>query len=251
MSKCYTLFNENCTRGDIRIEYIWIMKKVFALVIASVSFVALSSFSPSGTYEIAIMKYRGGGDWYANPTALPNLISFCNSELGTSINPEFQTVEAGSPDIFNYPFIHLTGHGNVEWNQDEKDNIKNWLESGGFLHIDDNYGMDKFIRPQLEHLFPDAPLVEIAADHPIFHSPFDLVNGLPKVHEHDGGSPQAYGIFLEGRLAVFYSFESDLGDGWEDQAVHNDPVEVRTAALQMGANLISYAFNGAIYVQDN
>lgn len=222
----------------------------FFVAVGLFSALLLYSFKPS-QYEIAVLKYRGGGDWYANPTALTNLIEFCSNELSIDLNKSYQTVEAGSPDIFNYPFVHMTGHGNVEWNNDERENLRNWLNAGGFLHIDDNYGMDKYVRIQLQQLFPNNELREIAADHPIFHHPFDLPEGLPKVHEHDGGSPRAYGIFIEGRLAVFYSFESDLGDGWEDPEVHNDPAPLRQKALKLGANLISYAFNGAVYVQNH
>ncbi|GGH72663.1 MAG: DUF4159 domain-containing protein [Bacteroidetes bacterium] len=225
-------------------------KKHFVAAIGIFSALFLCSFKPS-QYEIAVLKYRGGGDWYANPTALTNLIEFCSNELSIDLNKSYQTVEAGSQDLFNYPFVHMTGHGNVEWNNQERENLRNWLNAGGFLHIDDNYGMDKYVRIQLQQLFPNNELREIAADHPIFHQPFDLPEGLPKVHEHDGGSPQAFGIFIEGRLAVFYSFESDLGDGWEDPEVHNDPAPLRQKALKMGANLISYAFNGAVYVQNH
>lgn len=208
------------------------------------------SFAPA-TYEVAVLKYRGGGDWYGNPSSLTNLIAFCNSELNMDIRPDYNTVEAASPELLNYPFVHMTGHGNVEFNQAERENIRTWLEAGGLLHIDDNYGMDEFVRLQLKQLFPNNELVEIGANHPIFKSPFNLPDGLPKIHEHDGGSPQAFGIFLDGRLAVFYTFEADLGDGWEDPEVHNDPEEIRLKALKMGANLISYAFNGAIYVETN
>lgn len=217
------------------------LKKIPLLV----AVVLLTSFAPS-SYQIAVMKYRGGGDWYGNPSSLTNLITFCNEELNMDIDPRYETVEAGSPELLNYPFIHMTGHGNVEWNAAERENIKKWLKAGGFLHIDDNYGMDPYIRPQLESLFEEAELIEIAANHPIFSEPYELPDGLPKIHEHDGNSPQAFGIFLEGRLAVFYTFEADLGDGWEDPEVHNDPAEVRLKALQMGANLLSYAFNGSV-----
>ncbi len=210
-----------------------------------------ASFRPPSHYEVALMKYQGGGDWYSNSSALYNLIDFCNRELGTDIDPNYEVVEAGSPELLNYPFVHMTGHGNVEWNGAERDNIRLWLRAGGFLHIDDNYGMDPYIRPQLNELFPESDLIEIAADHPIFKGPYLLEEGLPKIHEHDGGSPQAFGIFLGGRLVVLYTFESDLGDGWEDPEVHNDPPSIRTKALQMGANIIHYAFNGSVDVQNN
>lgn len=219
-----------------------------AILLITTAFLFISNASP--TYELAVMKYRGGGDWYGNPSSLTNLISFCNENLNMDLSPEYQVVEAGSPDLLNYPFVHLTGHGNIEWNEAELNNIRTWLKAGGFLHVDDNYGMDPYIRPQLESLFPEFELTEISATHPIFKAPYLLEEGLPKIHEHDGGSPKAYGIFIDGRLAVFYTFEADLGDGWEDPEIHNDPESVRLKALQMGANLISYAFNGSVYVQD-
>ncbi len=192
--------------------------------------------------EIALLKYQGGGDWYANPTALKNLISFCNQNINTAIKPKPATVSPGSIDIFQYPFIHMTGHGNVYFSSEEADNMRNYLLSGGFLHIDDNYGMNKFIRAELKKVFPDKELQELSASHPIFNSPFNFPNGLPKIHEHDGLVPQAFGIFDKDRLILLFTFESDLGDGWEDPAVHNDPPEVRLKALQMGANIVKYTF---------
>lgn len=198
--------------------------------------------SDGKTLNIALLKYNGGGDWYANPTSLPNLITFCNKNLNTNINPEPATVEVGSPEIFNYPFLHMTGHGNVVFNGAETENLRNYLMAGGFLHVDDNYGMDKFIRPQLEKLFPSGKLVELPFNHPIFKQKFKFANGLPKIHEHDNKPPQAFGLFYEGRLVVLYTYECDLGDGWEDPQVHKDPEEVRLKALQMGANILSYVF---------
>lgn len=219
--------------------------KLLRTITPLVVILLLTSFRPS-TYEVAVLKYRGGGDWYGNPSSLTNLVHFCNEELDMDIDPQYEVVEASSSELLNYPFVHMTGHGNVEWNSAELENIRTWLLAGGFLHIDDNYGMDPYIRPQLEQLFPEYQLIEIAANHEIFNHPFELPDGLPKIHEHDGQSPQAFGIFIEGRLAVFYTFEADLGDGWEDPEVHNDPVDVRTNALRMGANLINYAFNGSV-----
>lgn len=192
--------------------------------------------------EIAILKYQGGGDWYSNPTALPNLINFCNSNIDTRLNPKPETVEVGSNAIFQYPFIHMTGHGNVVFSPEEMENLRNYLSSGGFLHIDDNYGMKQYIENQLETLFPNNGLEEIGADHPIFSQEYTFPQGLPKIHEHDGKRPQAFGIFQNNRLVLLFTVESDLGDGWEDPAVHNDPEEIRTKALQMGANIISYVF---------
>ncbi len=203
----------------------------------------LLSFSPAEKpLKIALLKYNGGGDWYANPTSLPNLIKFCNQNLNTNIDPEPETVEVGSAEIFNYPFLHMTGHGNVVFNTQEADNLRNYLMGGGFLHVDDNFGMDKFVRPQLEKLLPDSKLIELPFSHPVFHQKFKFPNGLPKIHEHEKSAPQAFGLFYEGRLVMLYSFECDLGDGWEDADVHKDPEETRTKALRMGANIISYIF---------
>jgi len=193
--------------------------------------------------EIALLKYSGGGDWYANPTSLPNLIRYSNQNANTQINPKPATVEPSSPDIFSYPFLHMTGHGNVVFSDADIANLRNYLTSGGFLHIDDNYGMDEYIRKQIKKIFPNNNLVEIPASHPIFQKPFSFPDGIPKIHEHDGKRPQAFGIFYENRLILLYSFESDLGDGWEDEEVHNDPLEVRLKALKMGANILNYIFN--------
>jgi len=192
--------------------------------------------------EIAILKYNGGGDWYANPTALPNLIRFCNENIDTNINTKPKTVEVGSINIFQYPFVHMTGHGNVFFSQEEADNLRTYLLSGGFLHIDDNYGMEPYLRKELLKVFPNEELIELGTDHPIFTQNFKFPEGLPKIHEHDGKRPQALGIFDKNRLILLFTFESDLGDGWEDPEVHNDPEEVRKKALQMGANIVQYAF---------
>ena len=194
-----------------------------------------------GTFQIALLKYNGGGDWYANPTSLKNLILFCNENIGTNIENEPAVIEANNLNIFNYPFVHVTGHGNIIFNQNEIENIRNYLLSGGFIHIDDNYGMDKYIRKEIDKIFPNNDLLELKNNHPIFNSKYKF-NGLPKIHEHDGKDAQAFGITVEGRLVLIYTYESDLGDGWEDQEVHNDSDEVRTKALKMGANIIKYAF---------
>lgn len=192
--------------------------------------------------EIAVLKYNGGGDWYANPTSLPNLIQFCNQNINTKINENPQTVETSSIEIFQYPFVHMTGHGNVFFTPEDVTNLRNYLFSGGFLHIDDNYGMDKFLRPELQKLFPEKELVELPASHPVFTYHFKFPNGLPKIHEHDNQPPQAFGIFHEDRLVLIYTYETDLGNGWESQEIHNNPEEVRQKALQMGANIVKYAF---------
>lgn len=192
--------------------------------------------------QIALLKYQGGGDWYANPTALPNLIAFCNKEIGSTIDTKPATVEPGSSDIFQYPFIHMTGHGNVFFNLQQAKNLQQYLLSGGFLHVDDNYGMFDYFKKELPKIFPDKELVELPSSHPIFHGPFDFPAGLPKIHEHDGKRPQAFGVFDNNRLMLLFTFEADLGDGWENEEVHNDPEEVRLKALKMGANIISYVF---------
>jgi hypothetical protein len=195
-----------------------------------------------GTYKLAVLKYNGGGDYYANPSSLPNLIEFCNQNLKTSISKDVPYVSVGSTDIFQYPFVHMTGHGNVVFSNAEVENLRTYLEAGGFLHIDDNYGMDEFIRVEIKKLFPNQELVEIPSNHPIFNQKYKF-NALPKIHEHDGKRAQAFGIFLEGKLVLVYTYETDLGDGWENQAVHNDPPEKRKEALQMGANILMYVFS--------
>ncbi len=209
-------------------------------------FLLLSSFgfTQTSSFQIALLKYNGGGDWYANlETSLPNLITYCNKNLKTNINTEQAIVDIGSKEVFNYPFLHLTGHGNIILNGDEAENLRNYLISGGFLHISDNYGMDKFLRPQMKKVFPELEFVELPYNHPIYHQKYDFNNGLPKIHEHDEKPPQGFGLIYEGRLVCFYDFECDLGDGWEDQEVHNDSDENRTKALKMGVNIIQYAFS--------
>jgi hypothetical protein len=196
------------------------------------------------SFQIALLKYNGGGDWYANPTALPNLVKFANRNAGTNISEDIATVDVGSPDINNYPFVHMTGHGNVVFSEQEIHNLRSYLIAGGFLHIDDNYGMDKYIRPQLKRLFPELELVELPFDHPVYRQKYQFERGLPKIHEHDNKAPQGFGLIYEGRLIVFYSYECDLGDGWEDQVIHNDSEATRTKALQMGTNLLLYVFTG-------
>lgn len=197
----------------------------------------------SFSQEIALLKYNGGGDWYANPTSLPNLIKFSNQTINTKIKTKPATAEPGSPDIFGYPFVHMTGHGNVVFSDAEIVNLKNYLLSGGFLHIDDNYGMDEYIRREIKRIFPNNQLVEIPANHAIFQKPNVFSGGLPKIHEHDNKRPQAFGIFEGNRLVLLYTYETDLGDGWEDAEVHNNPKEVREKALKMGANILNYIFN--------
>lgn len=192
---------------------------------------------------IATLKYRGGGDWYSNPSALPNLISFANEHTGSSISRQAGTVEVGSQQLFNYPFVYMTGHGNVVFSAQEAENLRLYLEAGGFIHVDDNYGLDPYFRREIRKVFPDRELIELPFSHPIYHQTFSFPDGPPKIHEHDGKPPRGFGIFLEGRLVLYYTYETDLGNGWEDQAVHGNPEEVRIKALQMGANILQYVFN--------
>jgi hypothetical protein len=203
----------------------------------------MCSFAPAPPdLKIARLKYNGGGDWYANKTSLPNLIEFCNKNLGMQLHPDEEVVEPGSADIFNYPFVHLTGHGNIIFSDQEAKNLRNYLLAGGFLHADDNYGMDKFFRREMKKVFPELDFVELPYSHPIYHQKYNFANGLPKVHEHDNKPPQGFGLIFEGRLVCFYTFECDLGNGWEDQEIYNDPESTRQKALQCGANMLQYAF---------
>jgi hypothetical protein len=219
------------------------VQKLLAFTLFSVF--TFCSFSPTATYKIALLKYNGGGDWYANlETSLPNLIKFCNLNLNTSIDEEQAIVDAGSMEIYNYPFIHMTGHGNVIFNSQETENLRKYLIAGGFLHISDNYGMDKFIRPQIKKIFPELVFVELPYSHPIYHQKFDFANGLPKIHEHDDKRPQGLGLIYNGRLVCFYDFECDLGDGWESPEVHKDSPEKHQQALKFGANMLQYVLMG-------
>ncbi len=227
------------------------MKTHKLLIIALLSSMVWVGFSPhfpevkkdKPSLQLGLLKYKGGGDWYANPTSLPNLARFCNRELGTQLAEDQAEVYVGDADLFNYPFIHMTGHGNVVFSESEALNLRTYLIAGGFLHIDDNYGMDPYVRPAMKKVFPELEFVEVPFDHPIYHQHFDFPNGLPKIHKHDGKPPQGFGLFWKGRLVCFYSYECDLGDGWESPEVHKDPPEKRLAALQMGANLIQYVFS--------
>lgn len=205
--------------------------------------IALAASTFAQPVRIALLKYNGGGDWYANPTSLPNLIEFCNQNLGTSINPQPATVDVGSQDIFNYPFVHLTGHGNIVFSNSDAANLRKYLEAGGFLHIDNNYGIEQYVRREMKKVFPDQDFTELPFSHDIFHTAYQFENGLPKIHEHDNLPPQAFGLFANGRLVCLFTHECDLGDGWEDISVHSDPQEKRLEALKMGANIISYVFS--------
>ena len=213
-------------------------KKLLFFVLLFWSIAGFSQYS----VQLAVLKYAGGGDWYANPTALSNLIRFCNDNLNTNIDPEPATVDVGSPEIFNYPLVHMTGHGNVVFSNQDIKNLRDYLTGGGFLHISDNYGLDKFIRREIKRIFPEADFIELPFDHPIYHQEYDFNQGLPKIHEHDDNAPEGYGLFYEGRMICFYDYECDLGDGWEDPEVHKDSEATRLKALQMGANIVQFVF---------
>lgn len=200
----------------------------------------LSANTPS--LKLGLLKYSGGGDWYSNPTALVNLAAFCNKYLGTNLHLEYGVVDVGSSELFTYPFVHMTGHGNVVLSNADAENLRKYLIAGGFLHIDDNFGMDPYVRLAMKKVFPELNFVELPFNHPIYNQRFKFETGTPKIHEHEGKPAQGFGLIYEGRLVCFYSYESDLGDGWEDQEVHKDPEEVRIKALKMGANLVQYAF---------
>lgn len=202
--------------------------------------VSLSSWGQE--LRIAKLKYEGGGDWYANKTALPNLIDFCNKNLRTNMRKEEDIVEVGSPELFSYPYVYMTGHGNVRFSDRQAENLRAYLIGGGFLHIDDNYGLDPFVRLEMKKVFPELDFVELPFEHPIYHLKYDFKSGLPKIHEHDGKPAQGFGLIYEGRLVCFYSYECDLGNGWEDRSIYNNPEELRQQALRMGANIITYAF---------
>lgn len=211
------------------------MKKILYIIVLGLGLTTTAQ-------EIALVKYAGGGDWYANPTALPNLIAYCNTNINTKIAPKPVTIELSSSALFLYPFIHITGHGNILFNDTEVNNLRKYLLGGGFLHIDDNYGLDQYIRREMKRVFPELDFIEISKDHIIFQEPYSFPNGIPKIHEHDNKPPQAFGLFKDGKLICLYTYETDLGDGWEDAEVHNNPAEVREKALRMGANIINYVF---------
>ncbi len=216
-------------------------KKV-VLVIVGLSFLGLNLNAQVPTLRVAKLKYGGGGDWYANKTSVPNLIEFCNKNLKTNIFRDEDIVEVGSPEIFQYPYVYMTGHGNVVFTDTEVENMRKYLISGGFLHADDNYGLRKFLIREMKKVFPESDFMEVPFSHQIYHQKYDFDNGLPKIHEHDNKPPQGFGLFHEGKLVCFFSYESDLGNGWEDQSVYGDPQSVRLKALQMGANIVSFAF---------
>jgi len=223
--------------------YICAMRNLFLFFLLATALI--SAVVPTPSYKVAVLKYKGGGDYYANPTSVPNLVKFVNQQLKMNIDTDVPFIDAGSPEIIHYPWIHMTGHGNVVFTNDEVYNLRNYLIGGGFLHISDNYGMDKFIRKEMKKVFPELDWVELPFSHPIYHQNFDFPNGLPKVHEHENKAPQGLGLIWEGRLVCFYDFECDLGDGWEDFEVHKDSEETRQRALKMGSNILQYVLMGA------
>ncbi len=221
------------------------VKYIVALLIIIINLPRELSGQEIGKYHFKIgkLKYEGGGDWYANPSALPNLIAYINDHTTARISPLEEAVEAGGSEIYQYPYVYLTGHGNVSLSNSEATNLRNYLISGGFLHIDDNYGLDKYIRREMKKVFPELEFVEVSHSHEIYKQHFEFSKGLPKIHEHDNKPPQGFGLIYEGRLVCFYTYESDLGDGWEDEDVHNDPREIREQALQMGTNIVLWAIS--------
>ncbi len=218
--------------------------KIRNIAIVGILMLGLVSWTSPAKHSIklALLKYNGGGDWYANPTALINLSAFCNKFLNMNIDPDYATVDVGSLELYDYPFLHMTGHGNVVFSDAEAENLRTYLIAGGFLHIDDNYGMDPFVRAGMKSVFPELEFVELPFEHEIYHQKYDFTNGVPKIHKHDDNPSQGFGLVWEGRLVTYYSYESDLGDGWEDYSVHKDPEELRIKALRMGANVVQYVF---------
>ncbi|OOQ57690.1 DUF4159 domain-containing protein [Mucilaginibacter pedocola] len=218
------------------------MRKPFFAVAFIVAAIAVCSFTEP-SYKMGRLKYNGGGDWYGDRTALTNLIKFCNENLKTNFQPEEETVEVGSAELYNYPFVFMTGHGNVIFSEQEAKNLRKYLTGGGFLHIDDNYGLDPFIRPQMKKVFPELEFVELPTNYAIYHQKYSFPQGLPKIHEHDGKRPQGFGLIYKGRLVCFYTYQCDLGNGWEDYGTYaGDTQETRQKALRMGANMIQYIF---------
>jgi len=217
------------------------MRKATLHILLFLFVVTVRAAEPPAVFTIARLHYGGGGDWYSDPSSLPNLLKFLHDATGMEVTSDEVVVEPAVPELFDYPYLYLTGHGNVSFTPLELERLRLYLDGGGFLHIDDNYGLDPYIRREISRLYPDEELVGLPFDHPIYHCFFDFPQGPPKVHEHDGEPPQGYGIFRDGRLVIFYTYECDLGDGWEDPEVHKDPPEIREAALEMGVNIIIFA----------
>lgn len=207
-------------------------------------FPLILAFTVAPSYKIARLKYSGGGDWYGNRTALTNLISFSNSQLGTNIDPVEAIADVGSSTLFQYPFVYMTGHGNVQFSDSEAKNLRKYLLAGGFLHIDDNYGLDQYIRRQMKKVFPDLDFIELPSSHPIYHQKFKFPAGLPKIHEHDGKRPQGLALIYKARVVCYYTYETDLGNGWEEPGTYpGDSEATRLKALKMGANILEFAFS--------
>lgn len=225
----------------------WLMRTIDSLrrsatlLAAGVLFGTTPVAAQGGSLTVGRLHYDGGGDWYANPSSLPNLLREIRQRTTLRTASEEKVVTLSGDDVWNVPYLYMTGHGNVRFSDADLQVLRRFLQQGGFLHADDNYGMDASIRRELARLFPDRPLVEVPVDHPIYHLVYDFPGGLPKVHEHDKKPAQGFGIFLDGRLVVYYTYETDLGDGWEDPEVHRDPPDKREAALRMGVNLFAYA----------
>ena len=216
------------------------MKRWFVVLIMLAG-ISQASFAPP-SYRLARLKYSGGGDWYGSRTALSNLAAYCNQQADMNFYPDEAIVEPGSSELFNYPFLFATGHGNIVFSEQEAENLRNYLIGGGFLHLCDNYGFDTYVRREMKKVFPELEFTELPPSHEVFHQQFDFPNGLPKVHEHDGKRPQAFGLIYQGRLVCFYDYETDLGNGWEDAGTYpDDSPAAREKALQMGLNLVQYA----------
>lgn len=217
----------------------WVIRTIL-LILA----VSSQSVLEAQNLVLARLKYNGGGDWYSSKTALPNLAKFCNENISTTLSLKEEIVEVGSDDLYRYPFVFMTGHGNVIFSNEEVTNLRRYLLSGGFLHICDNYGMNDYVRREMKKVFPEKEFQLVPFNHPVYNTAYNFPKGLPKVHKHDNKPPQGYGLFHEGRLLCFFDYECDLGNGWEDEEVYNDPQEVRIKALKMGSNLIKYSFIG-------
>ena len=211
------------------------------LTAAALAGVTLAAHSGAPRLTIARLQYDGGGDWYANPSSLPNLLTAIATRTSIPVERSEARVTLMSDRLWDYPYLYITGHGNIRLSDAEVARLREYVVRGGFLHADDNYGLDESFRREIARVFPDRPLVDVPLTHPIYNVVYSFPKGIPKIHEHDGKPPRGYGIFLGDRLAVYYSYESDLGNGWEDPSVHNDPPEIHEAALRMGVNLFVYA----------
>ena len=221
-----------------------VMKSIlFSFGILFGSFVWSGNTVPAGAFTITRIHYGGGGDWYCDPSSIPNLLSFLRQQTNVAVDPVEKRAKIGDDVFYSSPYLYLTGHGNIKFSDEEAQILRDHLIRGAFLHADDNYGIDESFRREMKKVFPELDWVELPPDHPIFHILFEFETGLPKVHEHDNKRPQALGLFYDEKLVVLYTYESDLGDGWEDPEVHSDPPEIQRAALEMGTNIILYALS--------